>query len=269
MHPLVKNPRNLKKLINLHNLSNLRSLSSITSFQQTLPIYCKRHPPPAFLKTPKIKNNNNKLLPRKIRVLVDMDGVLADFEKSLLNIYQQEAPHLPVLPSYLRKGLCIDQQYDEFFQQDWPTAGDKLRQIMMREHFFRDLPPIPEAVNKIHCLLDNPNYDVSICTAPLTHNAFCTSEKLEWIEKFFGKRFHRKVIMTNDKTLINADFLLDDKEFITGAMENPSFTHILVRQRHNQHVTVHDRENILEDWNRLDDLLEDLINEKIRFESVV
>ena len=232
-----------------------------------IPIYCKRHPPPAFLKTPNLQNYKNKVLPRKIRVLVDMDGVLADFEKSLIQIYQKEAPNLPVLPTYLRKGLCIDQQYDEFFKQDWPQAGEKLRNIMMREYFFRDLPPIAEAVNKVHCLLDNPNYDVSICTAPLTHNAFCTSEKLEWLEKFFGKRFKRKVIMTNDKTLINADILLDDKEHIVGAIDEPSFTHILVRQKHNQHVTGHDRKYILENWNMLDEMLEELIQDKFLVES--
>lgn len=250
--------------------NRVQSVSSITDVQ-TVPIYCKRHPPPAFLKTPRIKNyslqTSKTTLPRKIRVLVDMDGVLADFEKALINIYKEEAPNLPVLPSYLRKGLCIDKQYDEYFGQDWQEkCGDKLRDIMMRENFFRDLPPIPEAVNKVHCLLDNPNFDVSICTAPLTHNAFCTSEKLEWIERYFGRRFHRKVIMTNDKTLINADFLLDDKEQICGALgDDPSFVHILVRQEHNQHITCHDRKNILENWNNLDDLLETLINENVDF----
>lgn len=197
-----------------------------------------------------------------------MDGVLADFEKSLIETYQKEAPHLPILPSYLRKGLCIDKQYDEFFKQDWPDAGEKLREIMMREGFFKNLPPIPEAVNKIHCLLDNPCYDVSICTAPLTHNVYCSNEKLEWLEKYFGKRFCRKVIMTNDKTLINGDILLDDKEEIVGAVGEVSYCHVLVRQDHNQHVTRHDRDNILEDWNGLDDLLENLVNEKMRFEGI-
>ena len=72
--------------------------------------------------------------------------------------------------------------------------------------------------------------------------------------------------MTNDKTLINADFLLDDKEQICGALgDDPSFVHILVRQEHNQHITSHDRKNILENWNNLDDLLETLINENVDF----
>lgn len=248
---------------------NLRKLSSISTVQQSIPIYCKRHPPahPAFLKTPKFQKNNQQV-DRKIRVLVDMDGVIADFEKSLIQIYQNECPNLPVLPCYLRRGLFIDKQYDEYFFQDWPEAGEKLRTIMKREHFFKNLPPIPEAVNKIHCLLDNPGYDVSICTSPLTHNVFCTSEKLEWLDKFFGNRFHRKVIMTNDKTLVNADFLLDDKEHIEGAIENPSFEHILVRQQHNQHVTSTDKKNILESWNGLDDLFENLISEKFGEKAV-
>merc|ERR1711976_571582 len=195
-----------------------------------------------------------------------MDGVLADFEQHLMQIYSCEEPEFPILPEYMRAGLCIDKQYEEAFPER-PEASEKLREIMMRKHFFRDLPPIPQAVNKIHCLLDNPNYDVSICTSPLTHNAWCTSEKLKWLEKYFGRRFKRKVIMTNDKTLINADILLDDKEHIVGAIDEPSFTHILVRQKHNQHVTGHDRKYILENWNMLDEMLEELIQDKFLVES--
>jgi len=225
-----------------------RFVSIPASTSITLPLYCRKHPPPAIL-------HERHSLDRKVRILVDMDGVLADFESHLMQIYTREEPEFPVLPEYMRKGLCIDQQYEEAFP-DKPETAEKLREIMMRKHFFRDLPPIPQAVNKIHCLLDNPNYDVSVCTSPLTHNAYCTSEKLEWLEKYFGRRFHRKVIMTNDKTVINADFLLDDKEEITGAIERPCFTHILVRQVHNQHVTFFHRDNILEDWSDLDRILD-------------
>ena len=53
------------------------------------------------------------------------------------------------------------------------------------------------------------------------------SDKMVWIEKHFGKEFVNKIVITCDKTIVDADFLIDDKEFIKGVNGRPSFLHVL------------------------------------------
>lgn len=192
---------------------------------------------------------------RPIRVLIDMDGVIADFEKSLTDTYKTENPDLQVLGDEHRRGLGIAEQYAHHFSI---IEQNKLRDIMTRKNFFKNLPAIPKAVEQVHKLLENTqDYDCFICTSPLVHNPHCTSEKLEWIKKHFGEAFGKKVIITNDKTVVNGDFLVDDKEEITGA-QVPNFTHILVRATHNQHVSglgENEPRLILEEWEDLEDMM--------------
>ena len=198
-----------------------------------------------------LKPSMNTPPSRKIRVLIDMDGVIANFEKHLMDIYKKDYPDLPILPGDQRRGLFIDKQYRKEFGHDACLA---MQDIMTRQNFFKDLEPIPEAVHAVNQLLKSPLYDCSICTAPITHNKYCTSEKMEWIKTHFGSKFHRKVIITNDKTVVHGDFLLDDNEVIAGAME-PSFKHVMVRAQHNQAVKEGEKEIILEDWNELEEIL--------------
>lgn len=168
-----------------------------------------------------------------------------------MKIYRRDYPHLPVLPGSRRRGLFIDRQYGKEYGREACLA---MQDIMMRKNFFRTIEPIPEAVEAVHKLLKNPMYECSICTAPITHNKYCASEKLEWLKEQFGSKFHRKVVITNDKTVVHGDFLLDDNEQIKGAME-PSFKHVMVRAEHNQMVQEGDKEIVLEDWSGLERIL--------------
>jgi len=57
-----------------------------------------------------------------------------------------------------------------------------------------------------------------------------------WIEKHFGKEFVNKIVITCNKTILDVDFLIDDKEFIKGVNGRPSFLHVLKRCGHNSGV---------------------------------
>jgi 5'-nucleotidase len=193
-------------------------------------------------------------LHRPLRVLIDMDGVIANFEKDLLDTYRAENPKLPVLPDIKRRGLRIAEQYKNYFGT---IEMKKLQDIMTRKGFFKNLTPISPAVEAVHKLLEQPQYyDCFICTAPLVHNPYCTSEKLEWIRSVFGQAFGKKVIITNDKTVVNGDFLVDDNAEIIGA-QLPSYQHVLVRQSHNQHVKEINKGGrlLLEHWDELEDIM--------------
>ena len=104
-------------------------------------------------------------------------------------------------------------------------------------------------------LSKNPTYDVFICTSPFPDNTTCASDKMIWIEKHLGKEFVNKIVITFDKTIVDAEFLIDDKEHIKGANGKPSFLHILKRCGHNFGVFGSGMKPVLEEWSDLDGIL--------------
>lgn len=108
------------------------------------------------------------------KVMIDMDGVLCNFQKS----------------------------YDEKF------VKNKIEYPQSQYGFFRELEPIHNAIESVRKL--QTKYDVWILTAPSVLNPLCYSEKREWIEKHFDIDLCYKLIISPDKSLIKGDFLIDD-----------------------------------------------------------
>jgi len=77
---------------------------------------------------------------------------------------------------------------------------------------------------------------VFICTSPLSQYENCVVEKYRWVEKYLGKEWIGRIILTKDKTLIRGDYLIDDKPEITGS-NNPVWEHVLYERPYNQKVT--------------------------------
>ena len=79
------------------------------------------------------------------------------------------------------------------------------------EGFFLALEPfagVVESVTEIENF-----YDVWFLTKPSYHNIHCYTEKAQWIRKYFGYEFLKRLIMCCDKSLIKGfkgDFLVDD-----------------------------------------------------------
>ena len=109
------------------------------------------------------------------RILIDMDGVLADFVG--------EAEKL---------GLTLDE-------------------AELTEGFFLNLPVIKDAVWGV-LELDSMGHDLYVCTTAPWDNPSAWMEKRIWIEKVFGDVFNRKLIMTHQKSMIAADILIDDRK---------------------------------------------------------
>ena len=78
--------------------------------------------------------------------------------------------------------------------------------------FYRNLPPLPGAVEAIALLDADPRYEVHFCTAPSVdiRNVRCWSEKMESIVKTFGEAFYYRTTITFDKSRVLGDFLIDD-----------------------------------------------------------
>ncbi|MFT4309340.1 MAG: 5' nucleotidase, NT5C type [Candidatus Woesearchaeota archaeon] len=175
-------------------------------------------------------------------LLVDMDGVIADFEQGFLDIYRVRHPDKPFIP--------IEDRSTFYLTDDYPAdLVDMVRDITMSVGFFYSLPPIEGALEALPQLL--VKNDVYICTSPLLENRTCVQEKYDWIQKYLGTKWKDRMILTKDKTLIEGDYLIDDKPNIKGIVQ-PSWEQLLYYQPYNSHV----QDKIMITWNNYQEVMD-------------
>jgi 5'(3')-deoxyribonucleotidase len=109
------------------------------------------------------------------RAYVDMDGVIADFDR--------QAKALGLTPSEAKH----------------------------RAGFYRELPMVEGAYGAL-ADLEIMGYDVWIATKIPSGNPYAATEKLLWVREALPKRFHDQVIITPDKGALGkpGDILIDD-----------------------------------------------------------
>ena len=84
--------------------------------------------------------------------------------------------------------------------------------LMLQEGFFEGLPPMHGAIQAMN-EMEESGFKVVICTAPIMTSRFCAQEKINWVRKWLGERWLDKMILTQDKTTVRGDLLIDDKPF--------------------------------------------------------
>jgi len=109
------------------------------------------------------------------RVFVDMDHVMADFNKSYVAVKAQ----VPTMK----------------FPQSLPG-------------FFASLEPIEGAVVGYRWLHDN--FDTWVLTRPSYMNPHCYTDKRLWVEHHLGMDICQRLILCPDKSLVKGDYLIDD-----------------------------------------------------------
>ena len=109
-------------------------------------------------------------------VLIDMDGVLCDFDKRKAELESQ---------------------------------GVKGQSIFKHPDAYRDLEPIDGAIDAWHALQEK--YETYILSTPPWSNPDAWSEKRKWVEQHFGKSANKKLILCHHKGLVKGDFLIDDR----------------------------------------------------------
>ncbi|XP_039595261.1 5'(3')-deoxyribonucleotidase, cytosolic type-like [Polypterus senegalus] len=182
--------------------------------------------------------------PSTVRVLVDMDGVLADFETSLYKNYRSRYPDEPSIEPNDRRGFLAGDQYAAIR----PDLRPKIASIYETPGFFLNLEPIPGAIEAMKEMSNLKNTDVFICTSPLMKYEHCVQEKYTWVEKHLGPEFVERLILTRDKTVVWGDLLIDDKDRITGVEPNPSWEHIVFTCCHNTHLDLKPPRRRLQSW---------------------
>jgi 5'-nucleotidase len=174
-------------------------------------------------------------------ILIDQDGVLADFDRGFYNAWQSSKHPYPAIDPKNRRNFYAKDDYP-------PDHQSHAVEIITAKGFYRDLPLIDGAALALNQLI-KLGHDVRICTSPLTTYQNCVQEKYEWVDKHLGTEFVNRMIVTKDKTVVHGDILIDDKPLVTGS-RNPVWRHILYDQPYNRHI-----DNIRMTWKNWQEIL--------------
>jgi 5'(3')-deoxyribonucleotidase len=121
-------------------------------------------------------------------IFIDLDGVVADFEKGrVVHPMSTVSPYI--------------------------GRPDKLPGL------YENLEPIPNSIESVNQLLLNPDFDVYFLSTAPWDNPEAWMHKRLWVAKYFDEKLIRKrLILSHHKQLLMGDFLIDDRRF-NGASE--------------------------------------------------
>ena len=177
-------------------------------------------------------------------ILVDMDGVIAEFGGKAKEIFLNKYPDKENLLLRERKNLKL--------KDDFPEIKEEIDEIVNSIGFAESLDLIDGSLEALNDLLGR-GHEVRICTRPKSDYKNSVLEKYFWVEKHFGKEWTKRLILTKDKTLIKGDLLIDDNLEVKGVKE-PEWEHVVFDQPYNKHIEGKRRIN----WKNYKDILEEI-----------
>lgn len=158
-------------------------------------------------------------------VLLDQDGVLADFEHGFHRAWRRTHPGYLVVRPDKRKTFRVKDDYPAELAAD-------VESIYLSKGFYRNLAPTLGAIEGARAMLA-AGIDVRICTSPLDAYRHCVLEKYQWVDEHLGEEFVRRMIVTKDKSVVAGDLLIDDNPVI-AATQQPVWRHVIFDQPYNR-----------------------------------
>jgi 5'-nucleotidase len=137
----------------------------------------------------------------KPRLLLDMDGVIADFNRHSIRTYNEI------------HGTTLDEAKCDIYIGDHevlePSIDPKKLRAPYREvGFFLGCPPVKgaqAAVARLH-----QHFDIFLLTTHYWGNATCVHEKEVWLQRYFPY-LASKGIFTSHKYTVKGDIFVDDR----------------------------------------------------------
>lgn len=158
-------------------------------------------------------------------VLIDQDGVLVDFELGFFQAWRKKFPDELFTHIEDRKSKSLFGDYPE-------NLREKIRSVYQAPGFYINLPPIPNGRDVVREII-KLGHDVFICTTSMSHFENCLREKYEWVERYLGREFTKRIIIAKDKTLVRGTYLIDDCPTIKGLLK-PEWEHIIFDAPYNK-----------------------------------
>jgi len=175
-----------------------------------------------------------------------MDNTLVNFDKEFAKRWAVARPGDG-------PDAVLNREHFELEMNFEAEAKSTAVEIMSAAGFFIEFEPMPGAIEAVKEMVDTEGFSVFFCTAPLPlQYETCVAEKFAWVRKHFGEKYLSKIIITRDKTVVKGTVLIDDKPKITGACEEPEWTHIVFTQSYNKNV---DAQHRMVDWSQWRDVV--------------
>jgi 5'-nucleotidase len=178
-------------------------------------------------------------------ILVDQDGVFADFVEGFYRIAKEKLPEVYAAlpnPENLSTFFIEDSINDEVIKQQAMT-------IINDPEIFRSLKPIKDSIKGLQELRSKARlkgFEVFICSAPYKGGDKSSySVKAEWIHTYLGYDWLDYLILARDKTICDGLVLIDDKPEPMGAYK-PAWKHIVFSQPYN--VNHREGKHTMHDW---------------------
>lgn len=139
----------------------------------------------------------------KNRLLLDLDGVIADTHRGAVE-----------------RGILTSTPSEWFWHED--DCGASVNDVFCTPGIFRDAPLMEGALEAVYQLSET--FDLWFVSAPwMTVEALSWTEKAQWVDHHFGRKFKERLVLCTDKRLIPAVALVDDNPF-----QKPGpWTHVL------------------------------------------
>jgi 5'(3')-deoxyribonucleotidase len=137
-----------------------------------------------------------------MRILLDVDGVIADFEGWAHEIALRLWPNRQ-LKVQVPEAWGFRERYRlsnaEFWQLELELARASARTMQL----------IPGALNGVQYLAHH--HEVFFVTAPYKINRSWEADRRDWLHHYFGRAAMKRVVSTSCKYLVSGDVLIDDR----------------------------------------------------------
>lgn len=166
-------------------------------------------------------------------LLLDCDGVLANFIEATLRILKKHDPHI----DYKHGDVHTWDQFDSF--PNHLPYRDAVYEELKQPGGCATIPVYDGAKEGVAALQEM--VDIVILTSPFKGGETWVHERELWLEKHFGIS-HKKMIHTGLKELVFGDIFVDDKpeHIINWSRRHPAGHAIVWHQRYNEeHEDLH------------------------------
>jgi len=186
-----------------------------------------------------------------MRILIDLDATIADIFTPWLSAYNRETGDDLTVERILTWDIA-----------DHAKNGKVVLDFLSRPGFFKDLNPLPGAVEAVRLLSDNKANEIFVVTAAYHPPNF--TEKAEWVQRWLPFLTKRQFILAHEKHLIKADAFIDDspRNARDYRKEHPHAFILSIRYPYNGSCEAYDV--LAPDWQDPKgawELLESLLNE--------